>query len=200
MKSNKWAWRKFCTINCGVLETQFLDGHLPYQLLWHQLNFRWNHIFKTWFQCLKSWRCYSSKKINKLALFLIIINKIILFFQKKKKPHFHLLHGLHFLLLLRASTLVKLEILAFNTVKSYFIYFNTQFHNTLCINSLIFFISQILFIFLLIFFSLPLCHETQLSDKFFFFMPSCYSELLVLAIHCSKKEKNIVFGIINVGH
>ena len=126
MKSNKWAWRKFCTINWGVLETQFLDGHLPHQLLPHQQNFRWNHIFKTWFQCLKSWRCYSPKKINKLALFLIIINKIILFFQKTK-PHFHLLHGLHFLLPLRTSTLVKLKILAFNTVKSHFIYLTYNF-------------------------------------------------------------------------
>ena len=139
---------------------------------------------------------FSQKIKDKLALFLIIINKIILFFQKTK-CHFHLLHGIHFLLLLIASTLVQLKILAFNIVKSYFIYFNTQFHNTLCINSLIFSISQIL----LIFFSLPLFHETQLSDKIiFFFMPSCYSELLLLAIHCSKKEKNIVFGINNVGH
>jgi len=33
---------------------------------------------------------------------------------------------------------VELNILAFNTSKSYFIYFNTQFHNTPYINDLIF--------------------------------------------------------------
>ena len=50
---------------------------------------------------------------------------------------------------------VKCHLTSIHISKSYFIYFNIQFHNILCINSLIFTINQTL-IFLLISFSLPL--------------------------------------------
>ena len=52
--------------------------------------------------------------------------------------------------IIRVSIWVELKILTFNSSKSYFIYFNTQFHNTSYINGLIFTISLKLFIFLLI--------------------------------------------------
>ena len=57
---------------------------------------------------------------------------------------------------------MELKILTFIILKSYFIYFNIQFYNTSYINGLIFTISQTL----LIFFSLPLCHQTQKVIKY----------------------------------
>ena len=96
---------------------------------------------------------------------------------------------------LGASTSLELKFLVFNTLKSYFIYFNTQFPNTSYINFLNFSISQTLFIYFIYLFSLFL--STTKPNKrhniykyiYIYIIPSYYSELLVLAVYCSKLPK-----------
>ena len=90
--------------------------------------------------------------------------------------------------------------LHFNTSKSYFIYFNIQLHNTFYIDTLIFPISQILFIFLLISFLPPFSPplpQNPISDKIiFFFMPSSLRWIASLGSSLSqegKKKKNCLW-------
>ena len=91
----------------------------------------------------------------------------------------------------------ELKTLAFTNLKNYFIYFNTQFQNTPCINSPIFPSSKYYSFFFIHFFSLSFTSSLPQKPKkynkiiYIFFIPYCYYELLVLAVHCSKLPKKL---------
>ena len=68
-----------------------------------------------------------------------------------------------------SCTSVELKNLTFNTSNNNFIYFNTQFHNASCINTLIFAISQHATHFFTNFFISSSLPQSPISDKIIIF-------------------------------